>query len=86
LCRWFAELESREPKSPVFKILKEALLDWVEDAPPLDREVYSDEKYYSNLLWWIDDFGGIEGLLWEPKQPGLARYWKSGVPCSPMLV
>jgi hypothetical protein len=55
LCRLFAELESREPKSPVFKILKEVLLDhpgWEAEAPCSDGEVYAGEEVYGGPNEW----------------------------------
>jgi hypothetical protein len=58
LCRWFAKLESREPKGPVFKILNKVLRDhphWVEDAPPSDREVYAGDEVYSDQDVYSDE-------------------------------
>jgi hypothetical protein len=79
--RWFVELESREPESPVFKILKQVLLDHrhcVEDAPPSDKEDNAHDWDVSSLHWSRNG-RGIEHLTWEGDQGG---YWERGEPPS----
>jgi hypothetical protein len=81
--RWFVELESREPESPVFKILKKVLLDHrhrVEDAPPSDREDKSHVWNYTAVIWSRNG-RGIERLRWEGGEGG---YWESREPPSCM--
>jgi hypothetical protein len=64
LCRWFYELESREPVSPVFKILKEVLLDhpgWEKGAPCSDPDDGG-----STVVSWCKGKDGLESLGWPP--------------------